>query len=853
MYAAVLLGALAVCVVVVTALSRQGLAEHKQNAEGLADLLMYASVIDDGVLLLQDGALMATWRYRGPDLASATHEEMKNVSARLNSILRLGSGWMIHCDAIRSFSSDYPENGAFPDLVTRLIDVERRQQFTLEGSHFESEYFFTLTYLPPEQREEKLKGFLFEGGAVKRDVATRVLEYFEGRVAQFDDIFSSLFQAKRLRTFEERDEFATILRFNEQLRFVRRTITGDDYKFAEPEIPVDLQEILATEDFRPGVAPRYGKKFIRIVAIDGFPSKSIPGILSVLDTLPFEYRWNTRAQTLDPEEAKGLLEKTHKKWRGKVRGFWDQLWNKPEGVGTKDHFAARMAADAEAAMSVASEAAVHFALYTSNIVLMHEDEQSLDEMESEIRKVIFNAGFAARTEDINAVEAWRGSLPGDGYRNVRRVYLHTINLADCLPISAVWAGEKVNPSALMPPDSPALMVATSIGSTPFRVNLHVVDVGHALALGPTGAGKSTLLGLLAAQWFRYPKARVYCFDKGKSMYVLAKAAGGTFYDMGAENGGIQLCPLSDIDDASDVAWAVDYVESLCVLGGTRITPPHRNAINEAVRALRKSPTRSLTELVACVQDMDLRESLKHYTLAGAVGDLLDAEADTLRSGRFTVFEMETLMNSGDSGNKGLVAVLLYLFRQIEKRLDGSPTLVLLDEAWVYLKHPLFREKVKDWLKTMRRKNAAVVLATQSVSDVINSEIRDVVLESCPTKILLPNAEAGNENSRGFYTQLGLNERENQIVQTAIPKRQYYMVSPLGRRLISLGIGGVALSYVGVSSVEQRKAAEQMMDAYPETWQAEWLRNRAFQTSTPVLREWAGLLESELQKERSVTV
>ena len=828
------------------------LADFKTRWEGLPDLLMYASVIDEGVMLLQDGALMTTWKYRGPDLASATYEEMANISARLNKILLLGTNWMLHVDAIRSYSQDYPES-SFPDPITRLIDMERRQQFTLEGSHFESEYFLSLTYLPPMQKEEKLKGFLFEGESVKRDVATRALDYFKGKISQFDDILTSLFQARQLGTIEEKDELGCVLRFNEQLRYIRRTIGGHDFRFAEPEIPIDLQEIIPTEDFWAGVSPRYGKKWIRVIAIDGFPAKSIPGILAVLDTLPFEYRWSTRAQTLDPEEAKGLLEKTHKKWRGKVRGFWDQLMNKPEGTGgTKDHFAAKMAADAEAAMSVASEAAVQFALYSSNIILMDEDQARLDEMESEIKKAIFNAGFGARTEDVNAVEAWRGSLPGDGYRNVRRVYLHTINLADSLPISAVWTGEKVNPSALMPPNTPPLMITTSVGATPYRLHLHVSDVGHALILGPTGAGKSTLLAMLAAQWRRYPNSKVYTFDKGKSMYVLAKAAGAEFYDMGAAGSGVQLCPLREIDDPADIAWAVDYIESLCILGGTTISAKHRNAINQGVKMLRNSPTRSLTELYTAIQDEGLREALQHYTLSGAVGELLDAETDTLKSSRFMVFEMEALMNGGETGNKGLVAVLLYLFRQIEKQLDGSPTLILLDEAWVYLDHPLFRDKIRDWLKTMRRKNASVVLATQSISDVIKSPIRDVVLESCPTKILLPNAEAGNDNSRPFYTQLGLNARENTIVQTAIPKRQYYITSPRGRRLIGLGIGGVAMSFVGVSSVEQRNAATQLMTKYPDTWQSEWLRERAFTTNSPMLREWAELLEAELEKERSVS-
>ena len=137
--------------------------EHRRKASGLADLLLYDALIDDGVLLLQDGALLAGWSFRGPDMASATHAEMAALSARLNSVLRLGSGWLIQVDAIRSTSPGYPDRGAFPDPITRLIDIEREQHFRSDHAHFESEYFLTLTYLPPEQTEEKIRGWMFEG------------------------------------------------------------------------------------------------------------------------------------------------------------------------------------------------------------------------------------------------------------------------------------------------------------------------------------------------------------------------------------------------------------------------------------------------------------------------------------------------------------------------------------------------------------------------------------------------------------------------------------------------------------------------------------------------------------------
>ena len=819
--------------------------ENRLKAKGLPDLLLYASMIDDGVLLLQDGALLSGWSYRGPDLAAATHEEMASLSARLNGILKLGSGWMIHCDAIRTFAPDYPERGHFPDPVTAIIDAERRSQFTLEGTHFESEYFFALTYLPPAQKEEKLRGFLYTGGDQKgEDVATRVLEFFKGKVAQFEDIFQSLFKAKRLKAVVEKDELGNTLVFDDLLRYVRRCITGENYRFALPEIPVYLHDLLGTEDFVGGIEPILGQKHIAVVAIDGFPKNSIPGVLASLDTLPFPYRWNTRAELFDPEVARRVLEKKHKKWRGQVRGFFDQLWGKSNG--TINHFAQQMATDAEAAMSVASAGDVQFALYCSNVVLMDESKARLGEHVAEVVKLIKNSGFGARVETINAVEAWRGSLPGDGYSNQRRVYLHTINLADSLPIAAVWTGEKTNPSPLMPPNSPPLMLTTGMGATPYRVNLHVSDVGHTLVLGPTGAGKSTLLGLFAAQWFRYPKARIFCFDKGKSMFVLNRAAGGTFYDLGGENNAPSFCPLGQLKDSTDIAWASDYLETLAVMGGLEVLPVHRNAITVAVQRLAHAGFRSLTDFMSAVQDTEVRDALRYYTEAGPAGDLLDAREDTTRFARFTVFEMESLMGAGDSNNRGLIAVLLYLFRQIEKSLDGSPTLVFLDEAWVALKHELFRNKVRDWLKTLRRKNATVILATQSISDVINSDIRDVILESCPTKVLLPNAEAGNQNSRVFYQQLGLNPREIHIIQTAIPKRQYYFTSPMGKRLVGLGLGPVTLSFVGVSSVEDRQQAEETIEKYGDAWAPAWLRMRAGLTGSTSLRDWAGNLERQQQ-------
>ncbi|MCW5963968.1 MAG: conjugal transfer protein TrbE [Bryobacterales bacterium] len=819
--------------------------EHRTRAQGLADLLLYDSLVDDGVMLLQDGALVAAFRYRGPDMASATHGEMAALSARLNGLLKLGSGWMVQCDAIRSLAPRYPARGAFPDAVTAVIDDERRQQFLREGMHYESEYFLALTYLPPLENEERVKGFLFDGGAREKSAARKALEYFQSRVASFEDVFGALLQAERLRMVREPedgrpggagadsdgpgDDGAGVVT-DELLRYVHRCVTMLDHPVALPEVPAYLSDLLGSQDLVGGVTPKIGQHHLRVVAIDGFPRLSHPGMLAALDSLGIQYRWHTRAILLDPEEARAILDKTRSKWRSKVRGWKDQLLRTE--TGAVNAFAEEMAVDAEEAMSVAASGDVQFCQYTSVVLCHGANEQKLEEDVALVVKTVRNLGFACRVETVNALEAWRGSLPGDGYRNARRVLLHTLNLADMLPIAAVWTGERGNPSPLMPPGSPPLLFAATTGATPFRLNLHVSDLGHTLVVGPPGAGKSTLLATIAAQWFRYPRAQVFAFDKGYSLFTLTRAAGGEFYDIGGESTRWQFCPLREIDDPADVAWAVEWLEGLCALQDVKITPRERNALAEGVRLLQGSPTRTLTELSANVQDAELREALQYYTLAGTMGHLLDADADMLGDGRFLTFETEHLMGLGD---KAVVAVLLYLFRRIEKRLDGAPTLVPLDEAWVYLRHPLFRERMRDWLKTLRKRNAAVVLATQNLSDIFHSPIRDVVLESCPTKILLPNAEAPNPASREFYGSLGLNEREISLVQTSIPKRNYYVISPVGKRLISLGLGEVALAFVGVSGREELARVQQFMLQYGDEWQAEWMRSRG-------LRDWAEFYE-----------
>ncbi|QOT82251.1 transporter [Cupriavidus basilensis] len=837
---------------------RPGMQEEFRDSEaGLADLLRHAEPIADGVLSGKGGEIIGGFFYRGTDTESSTNHELDMISARVNNALaRLGSGWMAHIDAMRSEAIGYPDRTPFVHPVAELVDEERRLQYSGEGLHHESRYAIILTYLPPLAAESKAQSMMFEHSEDLRGIKTATREKL---VAQFNTILDSLegelglvFNAITRMRCHERTNAADGRKYqvDDLLGYVHYCVTGIAQYMALPKAGVTVDTIVGSQDFVAGNTPKVGANHIRILSIEGFPSHGYSGILDSLNSLPVTYRWSTRFIFMDPEEGRNLLEKMFKKWRQKIRGLRDTVSN--NSAGAVDQDALEMMIDAQTAMGEAAAGRVRFGHYTSVIVLMNQDLPALLEAVEMCAKAIRTLSFAVRVETINAVEAFLGSIPGHGYENVRRPILHTMNLAHLIPTTATWPGLSTNPNPFYPPNSPPLMYADTTGGTPFRVGTHVGDVGHFLMLGPTGAGKSTLLELMGLQHMRYRRARTIKFEKGYSSYVACASVNGAYYDLAGEHPSIvggkeyrdALCPLRHVDQPSWRLWALDWIETCLALSKVEVTSRRRNLIANALVSIGNADPdqRTMTHFVSQLQDSDLQEALKPYTLAGN-NQMLDGEDDTLQGAHFIVFEMEHLMGKGA---QIAVPVLLYLFRKVETMLDGSPTLLILDEAWLMLEHPIFSAKIKEWLKVMRKRNCSVGFATQSISDVGKSSIRDVLYESCPTKIFLSNPEAQrNVSVREEYERIGLNDQQIELIAQGVKKQDYFYMSPLGRRRFRLGLGPVTLAFVGVSGTEDIDHARRILASGTRNFGAEWLRHcsTAKVEWGDGLAEWASLLEN----------
>ncbi len=798
----------------------------RSTGPSFADLVPYAGLVDNGILLLKDGSLMAGWYFAGPDSESATDFERNELSRQINAILsRLGTGWMIQVEAVRVPTTEYPsaERSYFPDTVTSLIDDERRRHFGHERGHFESRHALILTYRPPERRRSGLTRYIYsdtESRSAK--YADTALDAFRRSIREIEQYLGNVLSVQRMQTREVSErEGSRVTRYDELFQFIRFAITGENHPVRLPEVPMYL-DWLATAELEHGLTPRVEGRFLGVIAIDGLPAESWPGILNSLNLMPLTYRWSSRFIFLDAEEAKQRLERTRKKWQQKVRPFFDQLFQTQSRSIDQDAMA--MVAETEDAIAEASSQLVAYGYYTPVIILFDESRSALQEKAEAVRRLIQAEGFGARIETLNATDAFLGSLPGNWYCNIREPLINTRNLADLVPLNSVWSGQPSAPCPFYPPDAPPLMQVAS-GSTPFRLNLHVDDVGHTLIFGPTGSGKSTLLALIAAQFCRYEKAQVFAFDKGNSMLPLTLGVGGDHYEIGGESGAgatLAFCPLSELSTDADRAWASEWIETLVSLQGVAVAPDHRNAISRQIGLMASAPGRSLSDFVSGVQMREIKDALHHYTVDGPMGQLLDAEEDGLTLGRFQCFEIEQLMNMGE---RNLVPVLTYLFRRIERRLDGSPSLIVLDEAWLMLGHPVFRDKIREWLKVLRKANCAVILATQSISDAERSGIIDVLKESCPTKICLPNGAARETGTREFYERIGFNERQIEIVANAIPKCEYYVTSPDGRRLFDMSLGPVMLSFVGASGKADLARIRALSLTHGHEWPGQWLIER----------------------------
>ena len=565
------------------------------------------------------------------------------------------------------------------------------------------------------------------------------------------------------------------------------------------------------------------------------------GALAQVQSLPLEFTWVVTYGALSPIT---MRERTRRKQKYLRRGAADMGADIiGENEGRRDRVQDRAAENLEDALDRVSSGETAYGQYNTYMLITGEPDDA-DRMIGPAVRQLTNAvracGLELRRETVNFLPALLAMLPGHEDEDARAFEISAHAVTGLMPLRSIWRGEPTNPSPLMKPGTPALLRARSQTGELVNFNLHCGDLGHGLIFGPTGAGKSVLLGLLAAAFLRYPNAQVIYFDRQRSIAHACAALGGAFMEPGGD-GPAGIAPLAHMHELGR-DWAINWVETLVRMQGVEPDDEMLKDLHKAVNnSWRLEERPAIDGLLSYVQFRQLRNALNEFVGEGPYGQLFsqdllfnqggfaasnnggfaadyqDGSPDQRQAVRhhalpasgdqpaFSVFETHALLEAKD-----IVRVLSldYIFAQVQRRFDGRPTLVVFDEAWSFFSHELFIERIRSWLKEGRKNNVSVVMATQSLTDAIRSELTSDLMESCPTKIYLPNAQAETETSFEHYRALGLTVPEIAQIARMRPKRDYYVTQPQGRRVLSFPIGHLGLSIIGRTSAKDSRRAVQ---------------------------------------------
>lgn len=783
--------------------------EEKSKLSYYVPFFSLAEKDDRLYMICKNGTIQKTLKFRGYDLNSSIKPEMVGTSSSFNNILRrIGENYTFHVEAQRRKSKKYIP-AEFSSKAAKMIDLEREEFFNA-GNHYESDMYFTLTYLLPKDTVKKAEGIFFERGEEK----TGEIDY----IGEFLDNFDEIAQA-----FKDVFLEVEVLDEKQLLTYLHSTVSAYDFEVEPPNVPAYIANYLCDSSLTGGLKPKLANKHLRCISLQGFPNYTTPSFLENLNSLDIEYRWVHRFICLSKVEGLRLLEKKWRLWFSGRNTMLDILREQITGNPTTkvNMDAINKAEEVEGQIELTTADVVSQGYSSCVIIVSDENETIADQKAALIKEAINKKGFTAIVETLNAVEAFLGSVPGNISNNIRKPIINSFTLTHLLPTSSIWAGDEYNKHfSKKDYKAPALLYTQTEGSTPFRMNLHVGEVGHTLITGRTGGGKSVLLGVIAAQFTKYPDNQIFFFDKDRSSMVLTKAIGGRFYNLGEEN--LSFQPLRNIDIVTEREWANGWLLDIFETENVKITPILKEKIWTALSLMANLPEeyRTLSAFKSYLNDNELKEAITPYTQSGAAGRYFDNNNDNLSFFAWQVFEMNNVV-----GNRQVLVPLLdYLFHRIELSLSNKPTLLILDECWLFLDNPRFAAKIKDWLKTLRKKNASVVFATQELNDVKKSSIFETILDACETRIFLANRQAKTSVYKDIYQTFNLNEREVEIISKGVLKKDYYYKSTKGSRLFDLKLNPVSLAFVASTGADDQKKCLtlQDQDLSTEEFIKEWL-------------------------------
>ena len=733
---------------------------HKTDKQKVIDkeysasnFLPYICHYNSDTILLTKNRLMRVIKIKGFSFETADDIDLENKKNLRNSLFKgMGQGtFTMAFHTIRRKQKAYPD-GEMPNSFSEFVNDEWKYRHSGKYT-FINEHYISIIRKKDESSTAMLGNVVkalekrTDPNAWKRELQDAFAE-LEEMTERILNAYSS-YGASLLGLEENKTGcFSKILEFLSQL-----VNCGFRQKIAVPKGKIS--------DILPSNRLFFGPKSIEASGIGGSRYAAIVSLK--------EHRPNTHAGMLD-----GFLQLPFELIITQNFSFIDRssaissMQLQQNRLTQAEDVAKSQVAEIGDALDIAMSGEIAFGKYSLFVTAIEDNIKAIESAAAQLVVEFSNVGINAVREKTNLEPCYWGMLPGNDDFLVRKATVNTLNLASFASFHNYPSGKREGNHW-----GNAVTVFNSTSGTPFFFNFHNRDVGHTLIIGPTGAGKTVTMNFLVAQAQKF-KPRTFFFDKDRGAEIFIRSIGGEHFTLDASKV-TGFNPLQLDDHQRNRAFLNDWFKALLTLEDyPALTPEDIELIKEAVNGNFKLPKedRRLRNIVAFLGmggPGSLASRISMWHSSGSHAKLFDNEIDRIDFHSNDTFGFE--MNEILQDKAALGPVLLYLFHRISMSLDGRNTMVVLDEAWALIDNDVFAPKIKDWLKVMRKLNAMVIFATQSVEDAAASQISDTLVQQTATQIFLPNLKATNAYQTVFY----LSDREYQIIRTTDPSSRCFLV------------------------------------------------------------------------------
>ncbi|MBT9332010.1 VirB4 family type IV secretion system protein [Paracidobacterium acidisoli] len=534
---------------------------------------------------------------------------------------------------------------------------------------------------------------------------------------------------------------------------------------------------------------RLDDDYVRVLTLKELPSETRPLLLHGLFDVPANFHVVTEWHPVTNEKARKEIASRRRHYHNSKTSFVSNLQDR-QNTGNQDNLVddSKAAAVAElgSALTALGMEGKNFGEFTLSVVIYDGDAVKVEHTVAEFQKLFTQHDGLLYEERYNLLNAFFATVPGNKQFNLRKQWALNSNYADLSFLFTVDSGGQWNPHL----EREYLAVLESTHGTPYYLNLHSGDVAHTLLLGATGSGKSFTLSSLLQSAQKYDPL-TFIFDLGGSYESLTRVFSGTYLNVGLKSPGFTINPFSLAPTHENQNFLFLFLRVLIEAGGRyELTTEDEKALFSAIERVYKLPAeiRTLTNFVSILGP--LGERLHRWTQAGQFGYLFDNVEDTLTFSRFQTFNFDGWDKYPDVLEPVLFYVLQRASTEIEKPANTATfKIFVIDEGWIFLKNQTIRDWTTRAEKTWRKKNAAMILATQSVVELASSDMLHIVNESCPTKIFLSNPNI----DRKLYAEIfQLNDTQLELLESLVPKRELLVIQPRGTKKLVLEVD--ALTY-----------------------------------------------------------